>query len=158
VEEVLRDVAGLALQPLENQREFKLSYDVDPDKLPPIPEIQALLHARRLPVHLVYSSQAYLDVLPVRASKGRAIRYLAYKWGLPLRAFLVAGDSGNDLEMLVGDTLGVVVANHSRELDVLKGNEQIYFARSTHADGILEGMAHYAFGVSNLEAGNDPTS
>ena len=84
-------------------------------------------------------------MLPVRASKGQAIRYLAYKWGLPLRAFLVAGDSGNDLEMLVGDTQAVVVSNHSPELEKLRGLEQIYFAETPSASGILEGMAHYGF-------------
>jgi len=84
-------------------------------------------------------------VLPVRASKGQAIRYLAYKWGLPLRAFLGAGDSGNDLEMLVGDTQAVVVSNHSAELENLRGMEQVYFAGTPCASGILEGMTHYGF-------------
>ncbi|HEV7930093.1 MAG TPA: HAD-IIB family hydrolase, partial [Nitrosospira sp.] len=116
VENVLRAVPGLTLQPAENQREFKLSYNVDPAQLPQIGEIRSLLREQNLSVQLIYSRAAYLDVLPVRASKGRAIRYLAYKWGLPLRAFLVAGDSGNDQEMLIGDTLGVVVSNHSPEL------------------------------------------
>lgn len=155
VEEALREVPGLTLQSSENQREFKLSYNVDPDTLPAISKIRELLRARNLSANLIYSRQAYLDILPLRASKGRAIRYLAYKWGLPLRAFLVAGDSGNDHEMLIGDTLGVVVANHSPELASLKGNEQIYFARSRYADGIAEGMAHYAFGIPNLETAND---
>lgn len=155
VEEALREIPGLILQSPENQREFKLSYNVDPDRLPPIAKIRALLKERNLSAHLIYSRQAYLDILPMRASKGRAIRYLAYKWGLPLRAFLVAGDSGNDHEMLIGDTLGVVVANHSPELASLKGNEQIYFARTAYADGIAEGMAHYAFGLPIPEAVND---
>lgn len=84
-------------------------------------------------------------MLPVRASKGLAVRYLAYKWGLPLQSFLIAGDSGNDEEMLVGDTLGVVVGNHSPELESLRDREQIYFAKNTYALGILEGMKHYHF-------------
>ncbi len=156
VENALRAVPGLTLQPLENQREFKLSYNVEPAQLPPISEVRSLLREQNLSVQLIYSRQAYLDVLPVRASKGRAIRYLAYKWGLPLRAFLVAGDSGNDHEMLIGDTLGVVVSNHSPELSSLRGNEQIYFARTSYADGIAEGMAHYKFGTSiTLETAND---
>ncbi|MBA4142356.1 MAG: HAD-IIB family hydrolase [Nitrosospira sp.] len=155
VEEALREVPGLVLQPVENQREFKLSYNVDPEKLPPIAKIRTLLREKNLSAHLIYSRQLYLDILPARASKGRAIRYLAYKWGLPLRAFLVAGDSGNDHEMLIGDTLGVVVANHSPELESLRGNEQIYFARAGHADGIAEGVAHYKFGTSTLENAND---
>jgi sucrose-phosphate synthase len=155
VADALRTVPGLTLQPTENQREFKLSYNVDPAQLPPIAEIKSLLREQNLSAQLIYSRQAYLDVLPVRASKGRAIRYLAYKWGLPLRAFLVAGDSGNDHEMLIGDTLGVVVSNHSPELGSLRGNEQIYFARTSYADGIAEGMAHYRFGISILETVND---
>lgn len=145
VEQVLSAIPGLVLQPAENQREFKLSYNVDPAVMPPLRELHALLRGLRLHAKLIYSHQAHLDVLPVRASKGQAVRYLAYKWGLPLRAFLVAGDSGNDEEMLLGDTLGVVVANHSPELAELRGLEQIYFARASHAAGILEGMAHYRF-------------
>ncbi|HCA26770.1 MAG TPA: HAD family hydrolase, partial [Betaproteobacteria bacterium] len=89
--------------------------------------------------------EAFLDVLPVRASKGHAIRYLSYKWSLSLSQFLVAGDSGNDTEMLLGDTLGVVVSNHSPELETLRGREKIYFAQRSHARGILDGIFHYGF-------------
>ena len=155
IESALGGVPGLTLQAEENQREFKLSYNVDPEKMPPIAKIRALLREQKLSAHLVYSRQAYLDILPLRGSKGGAIRYLAYKWGLPLRSFLVAGDSGNDREMLIGDTLGVIVANHSPELASLRGNEQIYFARAGYADGIAEGMAHYEFGTSIMETAND---
>ncbi len=155
IESALGGVPGLKLQAEENQREFKLSYNVDPEKMPPIAKIRALLREQKLSAHLVYSRQAYLDILPLRGSKGGAIRYLAYKWGLPLRSFLVAGDSGNDREMLIGDTLGVIVANHSPELASLRGNEQIYFARAGYADGIAEGMAHYEFGTSIMETAND---
>ena len=145
--QALADVPGLKLQSAENQREFKLSYNVTPDLMPSLHSLHRLLNQHNLQAKLIYSHQAYLDVLPVRASKGLAIRYLAYKWGLPLRAFLVAGDSGNDEEMLVGDTLGVVVGNHSPELEVLRGFEQIYFARGECARGVLEGLAHYGFSI-----------
>jgi len=47
--------------------------------------------------------------------------------------------------MLVGDTLGVVVGNHSPDLEPLRGLEQMYFADNTHARGILEGLEHYNF-------------
>ncbi|MEW6677212.1 MAG: HAD-IIB family hydrolase [Pseudomonadota bacterium] len=151
LEETLSQVPGLTLQKAENQRDFKLSYNVDPDTLPDPQDIHARLRARGLHARLIYSHQAYLDVLPVRASKGHAVRYLAYKWGLPLGAFLVAGDSGNDEEMLLGDTLGVVVGNHSPELAPLRGLERIYFARAGHAAGILEGMAHYRFVAPRIE-------
>jgi sucrose-phosphate synthase len=66
---------------------------------------------------------------------------------------LVAGDSGNDTEMLRGDTLGVVVGNYSPELRHLRGEPQIYFASGHYARGVLEGLEHYAF----LSRHNVPT-
>lgn len=142
---VLADIPGLELQPQGNQRELKLSYNINPDMMPPLKEIYRRLHEHHLHARLIYSHESFLDVLPIRASKGHAIRYLAYKWALPLRCFLVAGDSGNDEEMLMGDTLGVVVGNHSPELAILQGQEQIYFARGYFANGIMEGLKHYGF-------------
>ncbi len=59
VEEALREVPGLILQSPENQREFKLSYNVDPDGMPPISKIRALLREQKLSAHLIYSRQAY---------------------------------------------------------------------------------------------------
>jgi sucrose-phosphate synthase len=143
--EAISSVPGLELQAVENQREFKLSYNADPSLMPSLAQIYRHLRERSLHARLVFSHEAFLDVLPVRASKGHAIRYLAYKWGLPLKNFLVAGDSGNDEEMLRGDTLGVVVGNHSPELEPLRGLEQIYFAQEICARGILEGIRHYGF-------------
>ena len=143
--EALASVPGLELQAVENQREFKLSYNVNPELMPSLTQIYRHLRERSLHARLVYSHEAFLDVLPVRASKGHAIRYLAYKWGLPLNNFLVSGDSGNDDEMMRGDTLGVVVGNHSPELEPLRGLEQIHFAQGSYAWGILEGIRHYGF-------------
>jgi len=142
---LFEDLPGLTLQSDDQQSEYKLSFYVDPATMPSLREIDIRLREHRLRANLIYSHQAYLDVLPIRASKGQAIRYLAYKWSLPLRAFLVAGDSGNDLEMLVGDTQAVVVSNHSVELEKLRGMDQVYFADTPCASGILEGMAHYGF-------------
>lgn len=143
--EALQGVPGLRLQARENQRAFKLSYRVDPGRMPALAELRARLRARDLHANLVYSQDEFLDLLPVRASKGSAVRHLAYRWGLPLRSFLVAGDSGNDIEMLMGDTLGVVVGNHSGELDALREVEQVYFADRPAALGVLEGIRRYRF-------------
>lgn len=141
----LIDVPGLKLQPSKNQRAHKVSYFVDPKKAPTMREIQS--HLRHLDLHakLIYSHGKLLDLLPVRASKGLAIRYLSIKWGLPPERILVAGDSGNDEEMLRGNTLGLVVGNYSPELARLKGRERVYFAEGHYAWGILEGMQFYDF-------------
>ncbi|MEZ4765788.1 MAG: HAD family hydrolase [Calditrichia bacterium] len=87
----------------------------------------------------------FLDILPYRASKGKAIRYLSYKWNIPLNHILVAGDSDNDEDMLRGEMLGIVVGNHHPDLDKLRGLKNIYFAKNAFAAGILEGFNHYGF-------------
>jgi sucrose-phosphate synthase len=147
LEDALGSLPGLTRQPQSKQGEFKVSYDVDLALAPPIEQISQLLHSRRLKARLIFSHEKYLDVLPARASKGLAIRYLAFLQRLPLQRFLVAGDSGNDVEMLLGDTLGIVVGNHSPEVEPLRGLDQIYFASAHYARGILEGIRHYGFGT-----------
>lgn len=142
----MTSIPGLRLQTPENQREFKISYLVDTDLVPPIETINQHLQQLNLNAQVIYSHSEFLDILPIRASKGHAIRFLAGKWDLPLTQFLTSGDSGNDSEMLVGDTLGVVVGNHSEELATLRGLDQVYFAQGHYAAGIIEGIAHYQFG------------
>lgn len=144
----MKDIPGIRLQADENQREFKISYVVNPNQMPPVEKVRQHLREQGLHAQVIYSHSEFLDLLPIRASKGHAIRYLSYKWGLPLASFLVSGDSGNDTEMLIGDTMAVVVGNYSEDLSPLKGMPRIYFAEATHANGILEGMQHYKFGVS----------
>ena len=156
----LDGVPGLTLQGEEGQRAFKVSYYTDGSQVvadgeegdPAFvggeiikDEVRRRLRAAGLRFNAIFSHGQYLDILPVRASKGKAIRYLADKWELPLDHILVAGDSGNDKEMLRGDTLAVVVGNHSAELEPLRGEPRIYFAEAGYAGGILEGIHHYRF-------------
>ena len=150
----MASLPGLEMQAEADQREFKLSYDVDPERMPTLQEIRRVLSGRRLHAQVIYSHGSYLDLLPIRASKGHAIRYLAYRWGLPPADFLVAGDSGNDAEMMSGDTLGVVVGNHSEELEMLRGRDRVYFAEGNYARGIVEGIRHYGFAEAS-ETGSE---
>ena len=143
--EAMTGLPGIRLQPESEQRTHKISYFIDPKKAPSLREITR--HLRRLDLHakIVYSHQAYLDLLPVRASKGLALRYLALKWGLASEQLLVAGDSGNDEEMLGGNTLAVVVGNYSTELERLRGKPHVHFSEGRYAWGILDGIEHYQF-------------
>jgi sucrose-phosphate synthase len=129
----------------KEQRRFKISYYMDPEKAPSFEEIRSLLRQRGLRVRLLYSHGMFLDVVPLRASPGLAIRFLGQKWDLAPHRMLVAGDSGTDEDMLRGNTLGVVVGNYSPELEPLRGEPRIYFATGKHAWGILEGIEHYDF-------------
>ena len=145
----LDTLPGLKLQPASHQTECKLCYFTD-STAPSHDEIAEFLETRGLRANTVFSHDNCLDVIPLRSSKGRAVRYVAYKWGLALTDFLVAGDSANDFDMLAGDTLGVVVSGHAPELKKLRDRDNVYFAKSKYAAGIVDGIAHYQFGESKV--------
>jgi len=140
--DVLKAFDFLIYQEDDTQRKFKVSYYMEPDK-DRLAMVHNTLVKNKLKYNLIYSHDQFLDILPVVASKGKAIRYLSYKWEIPLRHMVVSGDSGNDEEMLRSGALGVVVGNYSAELEHLKGNSRIFFAEKSYAGGILEGIAHY---------------
>lgn len=141
---LLKDFDFLEYQEDDTQRKYKISYDMDPGK-DRLAEVHNMLLKNKCRYNLIYSHGQYLDILPYRASKGKAIRYLSYKWKIPLANFLVCGDSGNDEEMLKGDVKAVVVGNYSDELKSLKGSRHVYFAKAPCAGGIVEGIRHYKF-------------
>jgi sucrose-phosphate synthase len=132
----------LQMQEEAAQRPYKVSYDMKPGK-DRLAKIHDRLLKNKCRYTLIYSHEKYLDILPFRASKGKAIRYLSYKWEIPLSHFLVSGDSGNDEEMLRGEPMAVVVGSYSPELDTLKGARRVFFAKSPCAGGIIEGMEKY---------------
>jgi sucrose-phosphate synthase len=146
VRRVLMDLPGLKLQPKKEQSRFKISYYYDPELAPGLEEINSLLHQEELAVNVIISFGQYLDVLPIRASKGQALRFVADRWGIPLGHVLAAGGSGADEDMMRGNTLAVVVANrHNEELSHLVDTERLYYATQAHALGLLEAIDHFDF-------------
>jgi sucrose-phosphate synthase len=133
------------MQSIEGQRLHKISYLVNPAQAPSLAEIQRHLLQHQLDVQMIYSHEEFLDILPSRASKGDAVNYCADKWNFPMEKILVAGDSGNDEQMLGGRAKAVVVGNYSPELEKLRGQNSIYFAEGNYAQGILEAIAYYGF-------------
>ena len=91
----------LQFQEAEGQRSHKISYYMEdnPDSLA---EVHRRLRDAQLQCQVIYSHGQFLDILPHRASKGKAIKYLKYKYEFPSSKVMVAGDSGNDEDMLRG--------------------------------------------------------
>ncbi len=141
----LNELPGLKLQPAAEQHRFKISYFLQGKKAPSMRDIRRFLRRRDLHANLIQSRGMFLDVVPVRVSKGLALRYLSGKWGIIPESILVAGGCGNDEDLLRGNMLGVVVANYGPELARLKGRPRIYFAQGEHAWGVLEGIDYYNF-------------
>ncbi len=158
IHRILADLPGLELQPKISQSRFKISYYIDPEISPSLEEINRFFHQADQSVNAFLSFGQYLDIVPIRASKGLALRYVADQWDIPLEQILVAGGSGTDEDMLRGNTLGVVVANrHEEELSHLPDLDRIYFSRSSHARGILEAIDHYDFYGECRVPENDPS-
>jgi sucrose-phosphate synthase len=145
VRDILKEVHGLMMQPKINQGAFKISYYVD-HALANVKEIRQALLRNEQAVNTVFSFGQFLDVVPVRASKGLALRWCAEQLGFALENTLVAGVTGADADMLRGNTLGAVVDDHHLdELSDLNDIDNIYFSEKHHAAGILEAIDHYKF-------------
>lgn len=150
IKEQLAEVDCLTIQDRDfAQREFKISYDLaeGTDQTEALRLVHEALANTKSAYVVILSHGAFIDILPHRASKGKAVRYLSEKWNIPIKSIATAGDSGNDRDMLQGQTAGIVVANHDAELAELKSAKasRVYFAKSNYAAGILEGLRHYEF-------------
>lgn len=147
LQDVLRKIPKLSLQEEEAQYAYKLSYYVDDDFTEDDKaDIYDLLDKHNLKANLLFTDSRFMDFLPFRAGKGLAIRYISRKWKIPLDQILTAGNSGNDMDMLLGNMKGIVVGNYSPELEEVRHNKNVYFAEQPLSKGILEGIGHYRIG------------
>ncbi|MCP5313503.1 MAG: HAD-IIB family hydrolase [Chromatiaceae bacterium] len=157
VHRTLSDLPGVQRQPKNEQTPLKLSYYYDPQIAPSLDEINTLLRQEELTANVIISFGQFLDVVPSRASKGQALRYVAQRLDIPLEHILAVGGSGADEDLMRGNTLAAVVANrHHEELSQLVDQESIYFAAQPHALGIMEAIDHYDFfGACRLPQNDD---
>lgn len=157
---LLGDLPALRLQEKEKQSRHKLSFyiplETDAQKL--VGEIGELLKHLKIKANLIWSIDekaklGLLDILPTSASKLHAIRFLMQQQGFHHENTLFAGDSGNDLDVLLSDIPSVLVANADGEVRRLAGSasKDTHYAawggylgmNGNYSAGILEGAAHY---------------
>lgn len=142
IKEILDAVEFLTFQEAEGQRSHKISYYMA-DDYDYLAWVYNVLDEADLHCEVIFSHGQFLDILPVRASKGKAIEYVVNKYGFPPRYVMVAGDSGNDEDMLLGRSRGLVVGNYAEELGKLKGKPRVYFSDQAFAAGIIDGLHHF---------------
>lgn len=148
IRQALVKVPMLHLQDGNLQTRNKLSYYIDKNDNGACLDEAAIRSALgRLGRHvsIIITHGCYLDILPKRASKGRAVRFIGNKWHIPLKNTVVFGDAGNDLDMFTGATRGVVVGNHAPEMEILRGRRRIYFSPLPSAAGVLDGIRSSGF-------------
>jgi sucrose-phosphate synthase len=145
IREVIAGMPGSSLVEESFPTPFRIRFRMTDPRDLNLAEVRRTFRRRGLQVTAILDHHSILDVTPVRASPGLAIRFICHKWNMPPDRVLVAGDSGNDADMLSGDTLGVVVGNFTPELEEIRGLPRVFFAEGEHAWGILEGITHYQF-------------
>lgn len=151
---------ALRLQEKEKQNHHKLSFYVplETDVQELLGEIDARLKYAEIKANLIWSIDekaglGLLDVLPVSANKLHAIRFLMRRQGFSHENTVFAGDSGNDLDVLMSSVPAVLVANADAEVQRLAAKAHTntcYTAKGgylgmngNYSAGILEGIAHY---------------
>ena len=145
IEELVAAVPGAEPQPSHFSHTHKSSWYLRQASAETIDGIRQTLTGAKLDVNIIYSSMRDLDILPGTASKGFALEWLCKRLGIDLQEVLVAGDSGNDSSMfLLPGVKGVVVENAQPELLDAVVKLPTCTAGSAFADGVLEGLKHFA--------------
>ncbi|KUK82308.1 MAG: putative hydrolase, partial [Pelotomaculum thermopropionicum] len=126
--------------------DFLQFFDRDPVKVLAIAEEPLLdrLHAELAPVyrgkvHIVKSKPHFLEFSHPFATKGRALEFLARRFGVPREAIMAVGDSFNDLEMLEYAGLGVAVANGREEVQ----KRADFVTGAAYGDGVVEALEKF---------------
>lgn len=162
---LFKEVPGITPQESDRQSPYKASFYTPVEmNAALLPTLEAHLRGAGFHCNLVWSidepaQRGLLDVLPARASKLHAIRYLQGWLDVPDSQLVFAGDSGNDMEVLVSEVNAVLVRNASpqvRETALERSRRAgtlsaLYLAQGTaasgmngnYAAGVIEGIVHF---------------
>nr|WP_320049535.1 HAD-IIB family hydrolase [uncultured Desulfuromonas sp.] len=161
----LSGIDELRLQEVSKQNDFKLSYYVPltASSEAVLAKVRQRLAPLGVETELIWSIDeveqvGLLDVLPRTACKRQAIEFLQKQLACAAEQVMFAGDSGNDLAVLISPIRSVLVANadtalkqQARQLADAQGTrDRLYIARKdgfelggNYAAGILQGVAHF---------------
>ncbi|HKJ63792.1 MAG TPA: HAD-IIB family hydrolase [Desulfopila sp.] len=163
--ELFGDLNELTPQEDDKQNTFKLSYYA-PSSSDPFPlkkTIAARLEEAEVKASIIWSIDeqkdvGLIDILPSRATKVHAIRFLMEKHEFAHTHTVFAGDSGNDMEALTSGLHAVLVKNARddvrkeamRIMEESGMGDRLYLARGdflgmngNYCAGVLEGLAHF---------------
>jgi Cof subfamily protein (haloacid dehalogenase superfamily) len=91
-------------------------------------------------VNVCKSRHNFLEITAAHVSKWNAIKALAAQWGIQPEEVMCLGDEENDLSMLVGEGLGIAMANGPVHIQ----QQARGIAPSILEDGAAHAMRHYA--------------
>ncbi len=157
VETVLRNLEGLDFQGPEDQKDFKVSFTCEADRLEELLDaVDTVCAGHALPWRALgsldpFSGLGLIDVLPAGVTKAHALDWLATHADYGAHEVVYAGDSGNDFAALVSGARAILVANASPDLRrrvagalAEKGwSDRLHVARAPATSGVLEGCRHF---------------
>lgn len=160
ISSLLADVCELRLQEPEKQARHKVSFyaplSTTATNLQQV--IGQRLAQRGVRANVIWSIDeetqlGLVDILPTRAGKRQAVEFLMQARGFSREQTVFAGDSGNDLDVMLSDIPAVLVANAHPEVkaqSVTQSNNNLYIAQGdflgmngNYSAGILEGISHF---------------
>ncbi len=134
----------LILQSSDQQSIYKVSYTLKEPGEAILPLVRKRLRQESQAALPHLRCHWYLDVVPLRASRTEAIRYLSLRWEIPLdKVFVVASEQG-DAELMRGLTNSLVPAEHDSSLESFRSHQRVFFA-SRLKTGLMDGLKHYRF-------------
>ena len=141
IAEVAARFPQLKRQSLPNEK--RVSYTMQSGGESIFYQLEEALIEERLPHKLIVSSNRDVDILPLNSGKGEALQYVIRKYAHDDVQVLIAGDSGNDLDMLSLEYPSVIVGNAQEELAILQPEPLLFRATAHCAGGIHEAWIHF---------------
>ena len=138
----------IQLQDPDHQSRFKVSYLLRASNRGLMGLARQCLRRHGLQAEPQLRCHWFLDVLPQRASRSEAIRFLAQSWGLPLEQVLVVASQQGDGELLDGLPATVVPADHDPCLLGQRTQQRVYVSKRPSVGAVLDGLTHYRFSGS----------
>lgn len=142
IRELATNFPQIRLQQLPDDR--RVSFEIEADNNSAVVgKFKNALDAAGIAHKFIFSSGRDIDILPIGSGKGEALRYIVEKYADCDTSILVAGDSGNDLEMLTLGYPSVIVANAREELLEIDEHPKLFRATKNCAGGIHEAWNHF---------------
>ncbi len=152
----LNDLAGLKLQEPDKQNTYKVSFYAENASPVLQLDVESRLQRHGLHANVIVSldessGTGLVDILPARANKYHAVRFLQQLLDYSDQEVIFAGDSGNDLEVLVSPIPSILVGNATdairreatQQSEAAQTSDRLFLAKANYAGGVLEGLQHF---------------
>lgn len=91
-------------------------------------------------IQMIFSNEQYLEILPAKAGKGNAIRFVTDYLPVSRKHTFAAGDAENDISMLEAAHTAIAMQNAT---DAVKAKADIVTTLDNNNDGLLEVLDQY---------------